>query len=116
MRDPNDHGAGEQGLARVRCANRVHDLIDRAILGQVAVRAGLDRLEHSLVVVESREHHHASRRPARLDRPGRLRARAVRQAVVHQHDVHAVAGHGLCLRDAAGDADDPQVGLKAHHL
>ena len=67
------------------------DVVDRAVLGQVAIGAGLDRFEHGLVVLHRGEHHDPGARPARLDRPRRLGAGAVGQAVVHEDDVHPLA-------------------------
>ena len=63
----------------------------RLVLGEVAVGAGLDRLEHRLVVVDAGEHHDPRRRPAGLDRPGRLDAGPVGQPVVHEHHVERLA-------------------------
>ena len=98
--DAHDHRAGQQRLAGVGAADRGDDVVDRAVLGQVAVGAGLDRLEHGLVVLDRRQHHDPGARPARLDRPRRLGAGAVRQAVVHQDDVHPLARELLGLGDA----------------
>ena len=57
------------------------------------------------------EHDDASAGPAGLDRTGRLCPGAVREPIVHEHDVHALAGELLRVGDGSGDADDLHVRL-----
>ena len=99
------------------CAARTacDDVLGGPILGQVAVGAGLDRLEDGLVVGQGRDHDDPGGRPAGLDRARRLGAGAVGQAVVHEDDVEPLAGHRLGVGDGAGDADDLDVGLPSEH-
>ena len=59
--DAHDDRAGQQRLAVVGVADGGHDVVDRAVLGQVAVGAGLDRVEHGLVVLDRGQHHHPGR-------------------------------------------------------
>ena len=110
--DAEDHRARQQRLARAGAAHRGDHVVDRAVLGQVAVGAGLDRLEHRLVVLHGREHHDPRAGPARLDRPGRVGAGAVRQPVVHEDDVHPLLGEVLGIGDAGPDPHDLDVRLR----
>ena len=104
---------GQERLPGVRALRTGrHDVLDGAVLGQVAVGAGLDRLEDRLVVVDGGQHHDPRARPAGLDRAGRLGAGAVRQAVVHQDDVHPLARELLGLGDGGGDPDDLDIRLR----
>ncbi len=89
--DRDDDVARQQRRAGVGRPDRRDDLVDRLVLGQVAVGAGLDRFEDRLVVVDRRQHDHPRGRPAGLDRPRRVRARAVGQQEVHQDDVDGLA-------------------------
>ena len=89
-----------------------HDLVGRGGLRQEAIGAGLDRVEHGLVVVVRGQHDHRGLRPASLDRPGHLGAGPVRQGVVHEHDVDRLAQAGPRLGRRVGGADDrdPRLG------
>ena len=57
------------------------DVLDRLVLGQVAVGACLDELEHGLIVVDRGQHHDPGSRPAGLDGARGLHARAVGKSV-----------------------------------
>ena len=108
--------ARQERRAGVRGPDRLHDVLERPVLGEVAVGAGLDRLEHRLVVVDGRQHHDPRRRPARLDRARRLGAGAVGQPVVHEDDVERLARRLLGLGDACPRSPTIRdVRLRAEH-
>ena len=113
--DLEDDRPRQERLAGVRGPDGLDDVVGGPVLREVAVGAGLDRLEDRLVVREGRQHHDPRGRPAGLDRARRLGAGAVGQAVVHQDDVDAFAGHRLRVGDAAGDADDLDVRFAGEH-
>ena len=65
--DADDHRAGQKRLPGISGPHCVDYLVDCPVLGEVAVRAGLDRFEHRLVVREGGQHHYPGSGPAGLD-------------------------------------------------
>jgi len=113
--DIDDDRSRQEGLTGICRANGVDDVFCRPILREIAVCAGLDRLEDRLVVGQRGDHDDARGRPAGLDRTGGLGAGAVREAVVHQDHVEPFAGHQLGVGDGPGDPHHFHVRLAGEH-
>ena len=77
-RSPRSRTRGSSVAPAFAARTVAHDVLDRPVLGEVAVGAGLDRLEDRLVVVDRREHHDPAGGPARLDRRASPRRRSRR--------------------------------------
>ena len=59
--DAHDHGVGSSVSPAFAWRTALDDVLDGPVLGQIAVGAGLDRLEHRLVVLDGGEHHDPAR-------------------------------------------------------
>ncbi len=100
----------EVGVSVGDGADRAFDLFCARVLGEIAVRAGLQRREERVVVGVGGEHEHVRFGQGRANRPCRLGAVQLGHAEVHEDDVGAQLAGELDGFDAVGGrADDLDV-------
>ena len=109
------HRRRDQALALDHGADGLGHLLDRDLLEQVAVGAGLDRLVEVVLLVADREHEDLGGGHEVADLTGRLDAVDLGHADVHEHDVGGQLlglGHGLLAVLGLGDDLDAVLGAE----
>ncbi len=110
--DQAGQARGEHGVARRGAADRIEELGPGRGLQQVPGRAGLDRVEHVLLLTAGRQDEHPGRGPGLQQPPGDLHSGRVRQAQVEDHHVRpGGADHAQRLRAVVRRGGHLEAGL-----